>query len=120
VDHAKREIPFEDEDVSDFVLDNLTQNGVEIIHSAKLRKILNKAEYLQVVLDFKERHSEVIEADAVFITIGRYLDRSGLGLGNIGIDISKSGILKADQKCCVKDNIYTAGDKYPSPGPDQM
>lgn len=110
IDHANRVIPYEDEDVSDFVHDNLTQNGVKIIHSAKLRKILNNPNYLQVVLDFKDGHSEVIEADAAFISIGRYFDRSGIGLENIGIDECKSVMLKTDENCCVKDNIYAAGD----------
>ncbi len=110
VDHAKRVIPYEDEDVSDFVHDNLTGNGVKVIHSAKLRKILNTSDYLQVVLDFKDGHSEVIEADAAFLSIGRYFDRTGLGLENIGIDAADSGILKTDENCCVKDNIYAAGD----------
>ena len=110
VDHAKRVIPYEDEDVSDFVHDNLTQNGVKVIHSAKLRKILNKSEALQVILDFKDGHSEVLEADAAFISIGRYFDRSSLGLENIGVDATTPGILKTDENCCVKDNIYAAGD----------
>lgn len=110
VDHAKRIIPYEDEDVSDFVRDNLVNNGVKIIHSAKLRTILHKADYLQVILDFKEGHSEVIEADSAFISIGRSFDSSALGLEALGIEPSKSGMLKTDENCCVKENIYAAGD----------
>lgn len=110
VDHAERVIPYEDEDVSDFVRGNLTSKGVKIIHSAKLRKILNKSDFLQVILDFQDGHSEVIEADAAFISIGRSFDRSGLGLEAIGIDTSTSGILRTDENCCVTDNIYGAGD----------
>lgn len=110
VDHAKRVIPYEDTDVSDFVKDNLTRNGVKIIHSAQLRSILSKPDYLQVVLDFKEGHSEVIEADAAFISIGRTFDSSRLGLDTLGVETNKAGILKTDENCCVKDNIYAAGD----------
>lgn len=110
VDHAERVIPYEDEDVSDFVRDNLTRNRVNIIHSAKLRSILNKPEYLQAVLDFQDGHSEVIEADAAFISVGRSFERSGLGLEHLGIDVERPGILKTDDNCCIKDNIYAAGD----------
>lgn len=110
VDHAKRIIPYEDEDVSDFVSDNLEANGVKIIHSAKLRTILNKADYLQVFLDFKDGHTEVIEADSAFISIGRSFDSSGIGLEALGIDTTSTGILKTDENCCLKDNIYAAGD----------
>lgn len=110
VDHAKRVIPYEDEDVSDFVRDNLLKNGVKIIHSAKLRKILNKPDYLQVILDFENGHSEVIEADAAFISIGRTFDRSNIGLEALGMDTSSSGILRTDENCCVQGSVYAAGD----------
>ena len=110
VDHAKRVIPYEDEDVSAFVQDNLVRSGVKVIHSAKLRNIRPNADILQVVLDFQDGHSEVIEADAAFISIGRTFDRTGLGLENLGIDTSQAGILVTDENCRVKDNIYAAGD----------
>lgn len=110
VDHASRVIPYEDEDVSDFVKDNLVDNGVKVIHSAQLRSILNKPEHLQITLDFKDGHSEVIESDAAFISIGRRFDRSGMGLESIGIDTTHPGILNTDENCCIKDNIYAAGD----------
>ncbi|MFV0436898.1 MAG: dihydrolipoyl dehydrogenase family protein [Desulfopila sp.] len=110
VDHAKRVIPYEDEDVSTFVQENLMRNGVKVIHSAKLRSILAKPDYLQVILDFQDGPSEVIETDAAFISIGRKFDRTGLGLEHLGIEEGKGGILVTDENCCVKDNIYAAGD----------
>ncbi|WP_205749307.1 NAD(P)/FAD-dependent oxidoreductase [Desulfopila sp. IMCC35008] len=116
VDHAKRVIPYEDEDVSSFVKDNLERNGVKVIQSAQLRSILPLTEYLQVILDFHDGHSQVIEADAVFISIGREFDRSSLGLETLGIDTAKRGILRTDENCCVTDNIYAAGDITHHPG----
>ncbi|MFP4309997.1 MAG: dihydrolipoyl dehydrogenase family protein [Desulfococcaceae bacterium] len=110
VDHAERVIPYEDEDISDFVNDNLVKNGVRIIHSAKLRDIIPHREFLEVILDFKDGHSEVIEADAALISIGRTFDLSHLGLENLGIDASQRGILKTDENCRLKDNVYAAGD----------
>lgn len=110
VDHAKRVIPYEDEDISDFVKDNLVRNGVTIIHSAQLRDIALRPENLNVLLDFKDGRSEVIESDAALISIGRTFDSSRLGLENLGIETNKAGILKTDENCCIQDNIYAAGD----------
>jgi dihydrolipoamide dehydrogenase len=110
IDHADRVIPYEDEDVSRFVQDNLMRSGVNIIHSAKLRSIINSPDYLRATLDFQDGHAEVIEADAAFISIGRTFERTRLGLENLGIGVDKPGILKTDEHCCVKDNIYAAGD----------
>lgn len=110
VDHAKRVVPYEDRDVSEFVSGNLERSGVRIIHSAQLRNIVHRPDNLQVILDFKEGRSEVIEADAAFISIGRAFDSSSLGLENLGIETSKAGILKTDENCRIQDNIYAAGD----------
>ncbi len=110
IDHAGRVIPYEDEDISSFVNDNLVRSGVRIIHSAQVRDVVHRTDCLQVILDYKKGHSEVIETDAAFISIGRTFNRSGMGLENLGIDTSKPGILKTDENCCIKDNIYAAGD----------
>lgn len=110
VDHATRVIPYEDQDVSDFVQDNLVRRGVRVIHSAKLRDIVKAHDHLEVILDFKDGHSKVIEADAAVISIGRTFDLSDLGLEKLGIDMGRPGFLKTDENCCVKDNVYAAGD----------
>ncbi len=110
VDHATRVIPYEDEDVSDFVQDNLVRRGVRVIHSAKLRDIAKADGHLEVILDFQDGHSEVIEADAALISIGRTFDLSDLGLEKLGIDVSQPGFLKTDDNCCVNGNVYAAGD----------
>lgn len=109
VDHAKRVIPYEDEDISDFVQNNLIRNGVRVIHSAKLRDIIKNPDHIQVVLDFEDGHSEVIEADAALISIGRTADLSRLGLDKLGIRV-EPGILNTDENCCLTKNVYAAGD----------
>ncbi|MEZ4527136.1 MAG: NAD(P)/FAD-dependent oxidoreductase [Desulfobacterales bacterium] len=109
VDHASRVIPYEDEDLSEFVRIHLLRKGVRVIHSAKLREIVKYTDYIQVILDFDDGHSQVIEADAALISIGRTVDLSHLGLENLGIT-AKSGLLDTDENCCVRDHIYAAGD----------
>ncbi|GBC61534.1 pyridine nucleotide-disulfide oxidoreductase [Desulfonema ishimotonii] len=110
VDHASRVIPYEDGDVSDFVQENLVRNGVRVIHSGKLRDILKKPDHLEVILDFRDGHSEVIEADAALISIGRAVDLSPLGLDELGIEMATPGIIRTDEHCCVRNHVYAAGD----------
>ncbi|QTA82040.1 FAD-dependent pyridine nucleotide-disulfide oxidoreductase [Desulfonema limicola] len=110
IDHASRVIPYEDEDISDFVNNNLIKNGVNVIHSAQVRDIAKRPDHLEVILDFKDGHSKVIEADAALISIGRTVDLSCLGLETLGVDTKRSGLLDTDENCCVKNNIYAAGD----------
>jgi dihydrolipoamide dehydrogenase len=111
IDHMDRVIPYEDEDVSDFVSENLARNGVKIIHSAMLRDIIRHPDCLEVILDFADGHSQVIEADAALFSIGRVPNLSSLNLDKLGIRILDRGCLDIDQNCCcLKDNVYAAGD----------
>ncbi|MDM8526133.1 NAD(P)/FAD-dependent oxidoreductase [Desulfococcaceae bacterium HSG8] len=110
IDHMDRVVPYEDEDVSDFVSTSLSENGVKIIHSAILRDIIRRPGHLEVILDFAAGHSEVVEVDAALISIGRQPDFSSLNLEKTGIQCNTRGCLETDINCCVKDNIYAAGD----------
>ena len=110
VDHQERIIPFEDKDVSDFISRNLAANGVEIYHSAQLRAINRMEDHLEVILDFAQGHSEVIEVDAALISIGRVTNLEGLHLERVGITPDEMGFLKSDENCLIKDNIYASGD----------
>ncbi|MFC1642946.1 dihydrolipoyl dehydrogenase family protein, partial [Myxococcota bacterium] len=110
VDHQERILPFEDEDVSRFVSENLAQNGVAIFHSTRLRTIRPQPRHVEVVLDFADGHSEVVETDAVLISIGRRPNTDGLNLAAAGIQADAAGYVSCDDKCLVRDNIYAAGD----------
>lgn len=110
VDHAERIIPFEDEDVSDFVSRNLINNGVKIIHSAKLKGIDREKGRLAVALSEQNGETRVVETDAVLLSIGRKPDLSRLNLEAAGIEADERGFLPTDSNCCVQDNVYAAGD----------
>ncbi|MBN2662491.1 MAG: NAD(P)/FAD-dependent oxidoreductase [Bacteroidales bacterium] len=115
LDRQHRVIPFEDDDVSDFVSQNLENNGVIIHHTANLRTIRKEENSLEVVLDYDDGHSQVIEVDVAFIAIGRIPNTDNLGLKNIGVTPTKNGHLTIDDRNCVYSelgytNIFAAGD----------
>lgn len=109
-DHQERVIPYEDEDVSEYVSRNLELRGVQIFHSTKMRDIVQTPDHLEVVLDFKDGHATVVEVDAVLISIGREPNIRELNLPAVGIFPDKSGYLDCDAHGRVRDNIYAAGD----------
>jgi dihydrolipoamide dehydrogenase len=116
LDRQHRVIPFEDDDVSDFVSKNLEENGVIIHHTANLRTIKKHDDFLEVVLDYEDGHSKVLEVDVAFMAIGRIPNTNDLGLENIGILPNKWGYLEITDHCKLKthdshlDHIYVAGD----------
>lgn len=114
LDRAHRVIPFEDRDVSDFVSNNLENNGVVIHHTANLRTVRKHPDYLEVVLDYEDGHSKVIEVDVVLVSIGRIPNTQNLGLENAGIKTNKQGFLRINEECVLGDfsscNVFAAGD----------
>jgi dihydrolipoamide dehydrogenase len=115
LDRSHRVIPYEDDDVSDFVSDSLEKNGVIIHHTATLREIKKHDDYLEVILDYENGYSKVFEVDVALIAIGRELNTGGLGLENIGINTNSRGSLEINSDCTLRNdknirNIYAAGD----------
>jgi dihydrolipoamide dehydrogenase len=110
LDSQERVIPFEDDDVSDYANKMLEDVGVCIHHRASLRGIKKHDTHIDVTLDYKDGHTEVISVDTILISIGRVPSVKKLGLENIGIEITKRGLLEVDEKCMVAPNIYAAGD----------
>ncbi|RJQ72986.1 MAG: NAD(P)/FAD-dependent oxidoreductase [Desulfobacteraceae bacterium] len=110
VDHQPKVIPYEDDDVSDFVSRNLELKGVKIFHSTHLREIVPKPNHLEVTLDFDDGHASVMEVETVLISIGREPNIGRLNLAAAGITPDSGGYLDADQDCRVRGTIYAAGD----------
>jgi len=110
LDSQDRVIPFEDNDVSEYANRRLSQIGVNIHHQVTLREVRKEESYMDVVLDYKDGHTKVIDVDVILISIGRVPSIKKLGLENIGININKRGMLDVDDKCQVANNIYAAGD----------
>ncbi len=110
LDRQKRILPIEDPDISEFVNNNLQNRGVEIHHNAILRDIIKHPDHLQVVIDYEDGHSKVIEVDAALISVGRKPNLDNLGLENLGIVPNKYGAIDTDAECRVKENIFAVGD----------
>jgi dihydrolipoamide dehydrogenase len=110
LDSQERVIPFEDDDISDYANDMLEDIGVNILHRANLREVQKYDTHIDVILDYKDGHTEVIAVDTILISIGRVPTVKKLGLENIGVSLNSRGQLEVDNNCKVCDKIYAAGD----------
>ncbi|MBN2695714.1 NAD(P)/FAD-dependent oxidoreductase [bacterium] len=110
LDRASKVIPFEDDDISEFVSDSLKSLGVTIHHEAVLREVRKYPSHVEVVLDYKAGYSRVIDVDIVLVSIGREANLKKLNLQNISISVSEKGCLNTDKICKVSDHIYATGD----------
>ncbi len=110
LDSQERVIPFEDNDVSDYAGMMLENIGVNIHHTASLREVHKHDTHMDVILDYKDGHTEVIAVDTILISIGRVPTVKKLGLENVDVDITPRGLLEVDEQCRVSENIYAVGD----------
>lgn len=115
LDRSNRVLPYEDDDVSRFVSENLEQNGVVVHHTAQLRSIREHPNHLEVVLDYAAGHSKVIEVDLTLVAIGRAPNTKDLGLENIGVTTDKRGMVCVTDSGKIEntqglDNVYAIGD----------
>ena len=115
LDRSNRVLPYEDDDVSRFVSENLEKNGVIVHHTAQLRCIREHPDYLEVVLDYAAGHSKVIEVDMALVAIGRVPNTKDLGLEKIGVCPDKRGMVNVNNSGQLEntkgfENIYAVGD----------
>jgi len=110
LDSQERVIPFEDDDVSDYAAQMLNDIGVDIHHTASLREIQKHETHIDVTLDYKDGHTEVISVETILVSIGRVPSVKKLGLENVGIGITDRGLLETNEDCRVAENIYGVGD----------
>ena len=110
LDSQERVIPFEDDDVSDYAGKMLEDVGVHIYHKATLRSIKKYEQHIDVTLEYKDGHTEVISVETILVSIGRVPSVKKLGLDNIGVSLTTRGLLETNENCKVADNIYAAGD----------
>ena len=109
LDSEHRVIPFEDDDVSNYVNKKLLEIGV-IHHEATLREARQEDNHTDIVLDYKDGHTEVISVDVVLISIGRVPNSKKLGLKNTNVKLTERGIIEVNDECRADNNIYAAGD----------
>ncbi|MFN3918574.1 MAG: dihydrolipoyl dehydrogenase family protein [Flavobacteriales bacterium] len=111
IDRADRILPFEDEDVSTLVAENLRSNGVVIHHQSQLERLEEKDGEVEYELSYPDGRREVIRVEKALLAVGRVLNKEGLNLENAGVSMSKRGVHIGDEDTRTNvDNIYVAGD----------
>jgi dihydrolipoamide dehydrogenase len=114
LDRQPRVVPFEDEDISDFVRHNLEQRGVVVHQNAILRGVSRRQDFLEVVVDYAGGRSQVLEVDAALVSVGRVPNLDSLALEKAGVSVNARGGLDVDADCrligTAKGNIFAAGD----------
>lgn len=110
IDRADRILPFEDDDISKTVSDNLERRGVTIHHKAQLDRmeiVDGEVEY-EITCDGEK---EVIRVEKALLSVGRVSNYDNIGLEEIGIKKGANGRHIGDNDTQTNiPNIYAVGD----------
>ncbi|WP_066059902.1 dihydrolipoyl dehydrogenase [Robertmurraya korlensis] len=101
--------------MSAIVSRNLKKKGAEIITKALAKGVQETETGVSVTYEVKGEEQSV-EADYVFVMVGRRPNTDELGLEQAGVELGERGIVKIDKQCRTNvSNIYAIGDVVEGP-----
>jgi dihydrolipoamide dehydrogenase len=110
VDMADRLMPREDRDVSEYMLDVFTQEGVKVLLGQQIVGFKKADEGYIAQLKNAAGETE-INFDRVMVAVGRKANTDNLGLTELGIETSRTGTINVDEYLRTQyPNIYACGD----------
>lgn len=101
--------------MSALVKRNLKKKGAEIITKALAKGVQESENSVTVTYEVKGE-VKTVEADYVFVMVGRKPNTDELGLEQVGIEMAERGIIKIDKQCRTSvSNIFAIGDVVEGP-----
>lgn len=111
IDRQDRILPFEDEDISTLVAQNLTKKGVTIHSQAKLERLEKVDGMVEYELSYPDGKKEVIRVEKALLAIGRTPNLEKLDLEKAGVMLSTRGVHVEDNDTQTNvPHIYACGD----------
>jgi len=110
IDRQSRILPFEDEDLSYTIADNMRKQGVTIHQKSSLDYMRVSNGAVEYGLLYENGRLEKHKVNKALISVGRTPNTENLGLENTSIELNERGFaLNKDCQTTV-DNIYAVGD----------
>ncbi len=101
--------------MSALVKKTLKKKGAEIYSKAMAKGVEETENGVVVTFEVKGEEKKV-EADYVFVMVGRRPNTDELGLEQAGVKVNERGIVEIDKQCRTNvNNIYAIGDIVPGP-----
>lgn len=101
--------------MSALVKRNLKKKGAEIITKALAKGVQETETGVTVTYEVKGE-VKTVEADYVFVMVGRKPNTDELGLEQVGIETTERGVIKIDKQCRTSvSNIFAIGDVVEGP-----
>jgi len=110
IDRADHILPFEDDDISQIVSENLEKRGVVIHHNAQLVRMEIVDGEVEYEIDC-EGEREIVRVEKALLSVGRVSNYDHIGLEEVGIKKGANGRHIGDNDTRTNiPNIYAVGD----------
>lgn len=110
VDMAKRIMPREDEDVSEYMLDRFQQEGLRVLLNQQIVGFEKTDDGCKANLR-NASGQQTVEVDRVLVAVGRKANIEGFGIESLGLETTPQGTLVVDEYLRTRfPNIYACGD----------
>lgn len=110
IDKSEQILPFEDEDLTCIVAENLEKNGVTIHRRSALKSMEIENGRVKYVLDYHDGRCETYYAEKALISVGRVANTAGLRLDIAGVEVDARGQIVNDDSQTTAGHIYVVGD----------
>ncbi len=111
IDKADRILPFEDEDISQVVSNQLKEMGAVVHGSSNLVRMEIVDGEVEYELEHKNGNREVFRVEKALLSVGRVPNVESLNLDNAGVQMSERGLHIGDVDTQTNvSHIYAVGD----------
>jgi dihydrolipoamide dehydrogenase len=106
-----RILPVEDAESSDALAKSYKKRGVKVMTGAKVKKAIVKKDKATLEVESGGK-TETIEVEKVLMAAGRAVNTEGLGLQEVGVQLTDSGFIKVNPSTLqtTAPDIYAIGD----------
>lgn len=110
IDKADHILPFEDLDVVQKVEQSMMESGVTIHRNSSLVRMEIVDGQVEYELVYKDGTTDVFRVEKALVSIGRVPNTKGLGLEEVGVELSDRGAIIDNDTQTNIPNIYAIGD----------
>ena len=100
----------EDDDISEMLFNDLSQDGIEFNLGAKVVEIKDLSDKVEIIYEINGK-KQTVKADKLLVATGRKPVTEGLGLENTDIELDERGAIKVDDYLrTTAENVWAIGD----------
>ena len=100
----------EDDDISEMLFNDLSQDGIEFNLGAKVVEVKDLSDKVEIIYEINGK-KQTVKADKLLVATGRKPVTEGLGLENTDIKLDERGAIKVDDYLrTTAENVWAIGD----------